>query len=264
MKHEKDKYNDLSTQSQREFIATMIENHRRAFTLFKDIMEEIERVISAQRDVQPAYNRALDLLFIQTYKSFSSVYVLWVRGHGEDAVTILRRLLEIAFQVAWLEKAEKDEKEDRGAEYLAYFWSIAEDLPTDFPEDKRIYFKQMLQKHERFLKRDKNGKILDWWGGGGINALARKVGLEDTYDKDYRRLCKTAHCTAQGILPCINNDVINIRSNQYDRFMEGILVFACRYMISIANSWNITFELLNNERLSELCKISLEFFGDGE
>jgi hypothetical protein len=259
----------MKIENPQEFRATMIENHRQSYTLFKDTIEEIERIISTPRNIQPAYsayNEALNLLFIQAYKSFSSVYVLWVRGNGEDAATILRRLMEIAFQIIYLEKAEENEKEERGAKYLAYFWGKMREFQKTgvLSQNDRDYWEKMFQKHKQFLNIDSKGKVLDWWGGGGIKALAQKVDLIDTYNEDYKFLSQMVHCPSVGIIVDISKGVFNIRSNKYDRRMEGILVYACRYMIAIAEKWNKTFNLLNRDWLSELTKRSLEFYKQGE
>jgi hypothetical protein len=183
------------------------------------------------------------------------VYVLWVRGNGEDAATILRRLMEIAFQVKGLSMADNQQRDERGTNYLAYFWYVVKEITKDidnFSQDNRDYIERMYKQHKHLLIKDKNGRILDWWGGGGICELAKKVGCKDAYDKDYRLLSKMSHCTSAGILYHENGNTIHLRSNEYDPRMEAILVFASYYMVFITNTWNETFRLLNSDNLNDL------------
>jgi len=75
-----------------EFQAWMVEANRPAFILWRRVCSLMEEAIVRPRNIQPAFARALDMLLIQAFKSFASLYLLCVRGLGEDAATLLRRL----------------------------------------------------------------------------------------------------------------------------------------------------------------------------
>ena len=133
-----------------EFIRRMIEENRLAFDLWKRVCCPLEEAVVRPRNIQPAFSRALDLLFIQAFKSFSSLYVLCARGLSEDAATILRRLLEVSNQAVFLaQDADAKERENRGKRYLAYFWAQVPDrLKFDLDPVHRQWWEKMFQLHK--------------------------------------------------------------------------------------------------------------------
>ena len=106
-----------------EFMRRIVERYSRAFDLWCRTHELLEGVIPTNRDLSSPFSRALDILFVQAFKSHGSIYVLCVRGQGEDAATILRRMLEIALQVRYLfAETDPHERDVRGRRFLAYYW----------------------------------------------------------------------------------------------------------------------------------------------
>ena len=97
--------------------------HRAAFGLWLLIHQTLEKVVTCDRNLQSSFARALDHLFIQAFKSHGSLYSLCVLGHCEDAAMIARRIFEIALQIGYLD-SEEPEQENRGREYLAYFFHL--------------------------------------------------------------------------------------------------------------------------------------------
>jgi hypothetical protein len=97
--------------------------HRAAFGLWLSVHETLEDVVIRDRHQQSSFARALDHLFIQAFKSHGSLYSLCILGHCEDAAMIARRIFEIALQVGYLD-SEEPERENRGREYLAYFFHL--------------------------------------------------------------------------------------------------------------------------------------------
>ena len=73
--------------------------HKAAFGLWLLIHQILEDVVISDRNPRTSFARALDLLFIQAFKSHGSLYSLCILGHCEDAATIARRIFEICLQV---------------------------------------------------------------------------------------------------------------------------------------------------------------------
>jgi len=238
-----------------KFKAKIIDSNRDAFDLFRDTCSLIEAAITEPRDITEPYARALDLLFIQAYKSYTAVYFLAVRGHGEDAATILRRLLEISLQVCYLAK-DYDERSQRGKNYLAYYWAqVPSLLKLSLDEKMRDRLQDLYKKHQHPLTFDRKGRANNWWCGT-IRNLANRLGLVETYDQDYTFLSQMAHGTTQGVLVDIRNNRIEIRS---DLMVREIWVFGVRYMLNVAFEWNNHFNLIDGAGLIALSNRALSF-----
>jgi hypothetical protein len=238
-----------------KFRARIIDENRAAFDLWRHTCALVEGAIPTPRDISDPYARALDLLFIQGYKSFSSLYVLCVRGQGEDAATILRRLLEISLQAGYLAN-DPEARELRGKQYLAYYWAQVPDLlktGLDVPTRERL--NAMYEAHKHLLAFDRRGRPSNWWSGT-IRDLADRLGLLDTYDQDYTFLSQMAHGTTQGILLEIRSEGIEIRS---DRMVREILVFGCRYILGLTLLWNERFNLVDEKVRTGLSSKALGF-----
>lgn len=239
-----------------EFKAKMIARHRPAFTLWCRVHELLEQLVVKERSLSSAYARALDLLFIEAFKSHGSLYPLCVLGHGEDGATIARRLLEIAFQVGYL-CSEDSEREKRGELYLAYFWHNAKEvMKLNIPSDRRKWWEDHYNRHKQWLPLKSSEEPLQNWSGLTFAAMADKLNLKNTYEKDYRFLCNVAHCSARGLLLDKVNGVLQITS---DVFVREILVFGTRYMLGITLYWNELFAVGDSATLTELHTEAINF-----
>ena len=239
-----------------EFKARMIDRHRAAFDLWRRCHEMLEGVVPQGRDVTLPFARALDLLFIQAFKSHASLYVLCVRGHGEDGATILRRMLEIAFQVQYM-CSEPGQRDSRAEKYLAWFWLQANArIKAGLPNSQKDWWQRRYDAHKHLITRPTGQPLRNWWGDSGIKDLAYSLGLQSTYDEDYRFLSQMAHCTAQGFLLDKRGSTVEIRT---DMLVREILVFGTRYVVSIAKFWNDHFGLLNLAELATLAQEALDF-----
>lgn len=208
--------------SPREFRAQTIDDNRPAFELWKATSSLIEPAISSPRAIPGPYEAACDLLFIQAFKASCSVYILAVRGHEEDAATILRRLLEIVAQLGYL------------------------DQPVNSEERK--------SRAEAYLQQDPDrGRF--WWGGNFRN-LFGSLNLVASYDQDYRFLAQIAHAAARRVSLQVEGSVIQIRST---KGFTPLLVFSCRYLLGAARIWNECFALLEDKELERLSREGLSF-----
>jgi hypothetical protein len=225
-----------------DFMARMVERHSRAFDLWRRTHERLEVAVPTARDLSSPFSRALDILFIQAFKSHGSLYVLCVRGQGEDAGTILRRMLEIAIQVRYLSvEAAPAERDTRGRRYLAYYWLQVPELVKDgLCADTHRWWLTHYNAYKNLVCDERGRPFRNWWGNSSIRDLASSLGLMATYDEDYRFLSQMAHCTAQGILFAQRGEIVEIRT---DLLVREILVFGTRYIIGIAQPWNEHFGL---------------------
>ena len=235
----------------------MLDRHRPAFDVWLRLAQLLEEAVVKERRLDSAFARALDLFFIEAFKSHQSLYPLCVMGHGEDAATIARRLFEIALQVGYL-CSEEPKREERGERFLAYFWHNAKDIiaAIDLPEDRRKWWEQQYNRHKKWLTLDKNGEPARYWFGSNFARLARRLGLQETYDKDYRFLSHVAHCSSRGLLLDKINDMIQIKT---DRLIREILVYGTKYALWVTANWNEHLVLIDAATLEELRDETINF-----
>ena len=101
-----------------EFRARAIDANRPAFELWQWTCQLLEDRIEWPRAWRCPADFAYNLLFLQVYKSMYSVCFLAVRGQQEDAFTILRRILELAVQLEYLQRTAPTDVDARASQYL--------------------------------------------------------------------------------------------------------------------------------------------------
>jgi hypothetical protein len=234
-----------------------IERHRAAFDFWFFIHEPLEDVVARARNHKGSFGRALDLLFIQAFKSHGSLYSLCVLGHCEDAATIARRILEIAFQVGYLD-SEEPERENRGKQYLAYFWHLTIGILADpsLTPEIRQRWQQLYEQNKKWLKFNKRGRPLPSWSGLSFADLASKLGMQESYDVDYRFLSNAAHSSAAGAMWNVVGGSLQITD---DTFVTPILVYGTRYMLAVTEIWNAHFQLLEDQKIEAFRNQGLNF-----
>jgi hypothetical protein len=231
--------------------------HRPAFNAWLRLARLLEEAVVKGRKLDTAFDRALDIFFVEAFKSHQSLYSLCVLGHVEDAATIARRLFEIALQVDYL-CSEETERGERGARFLAHFWHNARDILSaiGLPQELRKWWERQYQRHKEWLSFQKNGQPATHWFGSNFAHLAGKLGLKETYDKDYRLLSHIAHCSARGLLLDRTNEMIQIKT---DRFVREILIYGTKYALWVTANWNEHFQLINVIALEALRDEVLNF-----
>jgi hypothetical protein len=174
--------------------------HKSALNLWLLVHQILEDAVIRDRDVQSSFLRALDHLFIQAFKSHGSLYSLCVIGHCEDAATVARRIFEVALQVGYLD-SEESERENRGREYLAYFFHLIPNgilsNPSLTPEERKRW-QDLYDRNKQWLKFTKAGNPLPSWSGLAITALANTLKIRGSYDEDCRFLSNMAHGSSAG------------------------------------------------------------------
>jgi len=232
--------------------------HRAAFNLWLLIHQTLEDVVVRDRDLRTSFARAVDYLFIQAFKSHGSLYSLCVLGHCEDAATIARRIFEIALQVGYLD-SEEPQRENRGREFLAYFFHLVPKGILSNPSltpDERKRWQELYDQNKPWLKFTKRGNPLPTWSGLGIADLATRLKMQESYDVDYRFLSNMAHGSSAGSLLGIVDGKIQITD---DTAATPILVYGTRYMLAATEVWNAHCRLIKEPKMVELRSACLNF-----
>jgi hypothetical protein len=232
--------------------------HKAAFGLWLLIHQTLEDVVIRDRNPKTSFAKALDLLFIQAFKSHGSLYPLCVLGHGEDAATIARRIFEIALQVGYLD-SEEPERENRGRQYLAYFFHLVPKGILANPSlkiEERQRWQQLYDQNRQWLKFNKSGNPSTSWSGLSIAALASKLNMQQTYNEDYRFLSNMAHASSAGSLLGIRGGELQITD---DTAVTPILVYGTRYMLAVTEVWDAHFKLVEHSKMDEFKKGCLAF-----
>lgn len=224
--------------------------HRAAFDLWFVVHQTLEDAVIGDRKTDTAFRRALDLLFIQAFKSHGSLYSLCVLGHCEDAATIARRILEIALQIGYLD-SEDAEQENRGRQYLAYFCHIIPGIianPAIGPEE-RSRWQALYDQNKKWLRFTGSGRPLNNWSGLGFADMTRKLQTPETYEQDYRFLSNMAHSSSAGFFPRIVGGRLQITD---DTNATPILIYGTRYMLAVTEIWNGNFNLIKQSKMVDL------------
>ncbi|MBI3911088.1 MAG: hypothetical protein HY320_09170 [Armatimonadetes bacterium] len=167
-------------------------------------------------------------------------------------------MLEIAFQVRFL-CSDPAQQEDRASRYLAWFWLQAEHLPqAGVPASRREWWLAHCHTHRHLVTRPTGSPFRNWWGDTPLRDIARDLGLQGTYDEDYRFLSQMAHGTAQGHLYLFRpaEGGIEVRS---DVLVPEMLVFGTRYVLGVAVRWQEHFGVVTTEPLCSLAQEAVEF-----
>ena len=235
-----------------------LKRHKAAFGLWFHAHQILEDAVIRGRDLRSPFAGALDLMFIQGFKSHGSLYSLCILGHCEDAATIARRIFEIALQVGYLD-SEDSEQENRGRQYLAYFLHLIPKgilaNPAVSSEDRRRWEK-LYRQHKQWLKFTKSGAPAPSWSGLGVADLANKLKLQQAYNEGYRFLSNMAHASSAGSLLRLVGGEMQITD---DTAVTPILVYGTRYMLAAFEIWNGHFGLVAKTKLTDLRNRCLTF-----
>jgi hypothetical protein len=234
----------------------ILRRHRKAFRFWFLVAQMLEEAVVQDRSIELPFQRALDLFLLQAFKSHQSLYLLSVVGHEEDAATIVRRLLEICFQVGYLNLVP-EERNDRAIAYLSDFWHNA---PIKFkdealPEAERKWWQDFYNLHKPQMKFDRGGNPAQQWYGCTLAQLATQINQKETYDKDYRYLSQMAHCSTRAITVTQIGNQVQIKS---DRLVTPILVFGSRYVLAVTGLWNAQFGLIPEETIQRLNEMAFD------
>lgn len=154
--------------------------------------------------------------------------------------------------------SEEPERENRGKQYLAYFWHLTKGILADpsLTPETRQRWQQLYDQNKKWLRFNKHGRPLPNWSGLSFADLASKLGMQQSYDVDYRFLSNAAHSSAAGTL--LNVVAGNLQITD-DTFVTPILVYGTRYMLAVAEIWNVHFKLIEESKMEAFRKQGLNF-----
>ena len=234
-----------------QFRARMLREHAESFRLFYDVVSAVEGAFQESVQISDNVRRAVDMLMVQGYKAYSSVYVLLVRGHVEDGATIARRMLELAVQTVYIAaESEEDVRCDRADRYLANLWDAAPDtLRASMPANARLAWERHFEKHGHHLPK----KRRSW--GPNFREMFRAIGCEATYVQDYTFLSGIAHGSPPNLIYDYRGPTVEVR---HGRHVSLILTYATRYFLAIIEQWNLLFGLIDSDQYSHFVSRATE------
>src|ERR1019366_1436979 len=148
--------------------------------------------------------------------------------------------------------------ENRGKQYLAYFWHLTIGILADpsLTPEIRQRWQQLYEQNKKWLKFNKRGRPFPSWSGLSFADLASKLGIQESYDVDYRFLSNAAHSSAAGAMWNVVGGSLQITD---DTFVTPILVYGTRYMLAVTEIWNAHFQLLEDQKIEAFRNQGLNF-----
>jgi hypothetical protein len=207
--------------------------------LHSDAALLLEPAVVAARPHPEAAHLALDMLFVQAYKSHLSVLAVGELGHMEDAATLTRRLLELAASSGYILALDNPrEREPRAKRYLAALWLDLDDAAkAHLPQEVRTQWSVLTAGVAR----------------GGLPGLQKMLGIleqQGTYD-DYRLLSSIAHGGASDQIMAYSDSPVRVRDTLH---CGSLLVYSSRYYLATAVAWNSLYGRLNIIALEDLIR----------
>jgi hypothetical protein len=226
--------------------------HRRyskAFALYREVANDVETYVRSPRRLGSPLPLALDMLMMQGYKTFLSLYLLTEHAQIEDAATIVRRLLELAARANWIAAAADEAGQEERA---------------------RHYISDMLFSLQEGQERGIPSAFIDAWtellGAAHVDASARRkrpkrpqfrqmfeaAGQLKTYDTDYAFLSAIAHGSPDNQI--LQYSARPVRLNQ-DAFVPVLLLYGTRYYVALFGIWNSEFHVCPKARVDTLIEL---------
>jgi hypothetical protein len=236
-----------------EFREGVVKRHQTAVDLHRRVWKALEHGMSQGRFVSEVVERAVDLLFIQAFKSHVSTYELATLALVEDAATIVRRSLELAVQTVYIAKdSSPDVRLQRAGTFLAFLWTKwPEELRSNIPEGERQAWDAILQKYgAHFTTKSKQ------WGPRFSEIFQELENSDESagfpkgpYRENYSFLSNVAHGSPPSLVPGYAYGVVPIHD---DRLVSMILLFSATYGLVTAMIWNELFHLMDELELNTL------------
>jgi hypothetical protein len=220
--------------SSEEFRAAVIARHAPAFELHQKVLVEMERAINKDRDLSDLVSRAVDMLFVQAFKSLTSARELASLALSEDAATLTRRLMELAVRSIFIARdSEEQTRLDRAGSYLADLWS-------EWPADSRAVIPEAERKAwetiaSAYPQRDANGKRRR---RPTIKEQFEYAEQPETYTQDYSYLSSISHGLPPAFVHQYSQGIVQIHD---DREVPRLLVFATSYGLVTFLVWQEHF-----------------------
>jgi hypothetical protein len=206
---------------------------------------EMERLVTSPRSHADLIARAVDMLFLQSFKSLVSVRELAALALTEDVATIDRRLLELAIQAVYITRdSEETERTKRAGMYLAFLWhKWPADLRARVPEDERKAWEAIYAVHGCGFTDQR----ASW--GPNFRQMFEYAEQPETYRLDYKHLSNTAHGSPAMLVHDYAQPVVPVHD---DRMVPHLLLCGARYAFATIRVWDDVFHVADVAKLEEL------------
>jgi hypothetical protein len=235
----------VPTPNAEEFRRRTLAQHKPAADLHRSVSAMLETAVQTPRLVADIVQRAVDMLFVQAFKAHQSVFELSAVCLTEDAATIVRRLLELAAQAAWIAKeSDADVRNRRAGMYLAFLWvKWPSDLRDLIPADERLAWEAVVKRYGATFTAERKqwgptfSQIFDALEESDTEAGHSVGGYRDTY----RYLSNVAHGSPPSLVHSYSSATVQIHDG---RFVSDMLIFGTLYALATASIWNDIYEVI--------------------
>jgi hypothetical protein len=196
----------------------------------------MERALPKDRDLSDLVSRAVDMLFVQAFKSMTSVRELASLALSEDAATLTRRLMELAVRSIFIARdSEEQTRIDRAEAYLAALWN---EWPTELrviiAETERNAWETITSaypQHDASGRRRRKPSIREQFN---------YAEQPETYRTDYSYLSSIAHGLPPAFVHQYSQGIVQIHD---DREVPRLLVYSASYGLATFLVWQEHFEI---------------------
>jgi hypothetical protein len=229
------------TVDERTFAAAVRDEYGDEFRLHYRVAAMLQSTISTERSFPTRVHLAVNLLMTQAFSAHISVGRLAEIGHAGDALTIARRLIELAARAAHIVGPNTPEQDRpvRADEYLGWFWR---EVPTLTRERLSPEAREPWEAAESALKATGATGYKSW------KKIFNEIGHGALYG-DYSLLSTIAHGTPVMAPLHHAGDVIPIRDTT---FVPAALNASNRFTLAVVLAWNDLFGLIDGEELQRL------------
>jgi hypothetical protein len=172
-----------------QFRDQVVARHQNAFDVHARVVEAMEALATRSRALSDLPARAVDMLFLQAFKTLVATRELAALALVEDAATLVRRQLELAVQAVYIScDSEEGTRTRRAGMYLAYLWhKWPADLRARLPAAERRAWDALYREHGGAFTPERKA-----WGPN-FKQMFEYAEQADTYEQDYTHLSNVAH-----------------------------------------------------------------------
>lgn len=217
-----------------EFRAAIIGRYADSFELHNTVVAEMETAVAKDRNLSDVVSRAVDMLFVQAFKSLTAVGELASLALAEDAATLTRRLMELAVRSIFIARdSEEQIRTDRAAIYLSDLWN---EWPTELraliPEAERNAWEALAAAYPLYDSSGRRRRRTS------IKKQFEYAEQPETYGRDYSYLSSISHGLPPAFVHQYSHGVVPIHD---DREVRRLLVYSTSYALVTFLVWQEHF-----------------------
>lgn len=180
----------------------MIESDDRIFEIGLSVADKIRARLAEATISRSDLEKVWPLIYFfgRAYKSYVALRLLWIGGYVEDAHTLARTIYELCLQADFF----AGDIENRSIQFTENLFATALEyyrrLNPEQSEQGKAMAEELAQLRKEFriskgLSDEPAKYQVNWWGGGGVKGLVKKLGLplRIEYETIYFILSDHAH-----------------------------------------------------------------------